>query len=64
MGSAFMQDLTAHADQYGDTMALSPSKDFGASSVSRLKEFYGGFGFVKNRDDSISETMIRLPKGR
>jgi hypothetical protein len=59
-----MRDLTAHADANGKTIALTPSKDFGASSVSRLKEFYGGFGFVKNTDPSISETMVRLPKGR
>ena len=64
VGSQFMRDLTAHADANGKTIALTPSKDFGASSVSRLKEFYGGFGFVKNTDPSISETMVRLPKGR
>jgi predicted GNAT family acetyltransferase len=65
MGTQALQDLSQYADQSAKTIALSPSKDFGASSVSRLKDFYKRFGFVenkgKNKDFSISETMYRLP---
>jgi len=65
LGSKFMQDLTAHADKYGKRVDLSPSKDFGASSVSRLKEFYKKHGFVENKgkhkDYSISHSMYRHP---
>jgi len=60
-----MHDLTAFADKHRLTMTLSPSTDFGASSVERLKRFYGQFGFVNNRgrqkDFAISAAMYRLP---
>jgi GNAT superfamily N-acetyltransferase len=66
IGTDAMQDLTSYADETDKIIALSPSKDFGASSVSRLKEFYKKFDFVenkgKNKDFSISETMYRKPK--
>ena len=65
LGSKFMQDLTAHADKYSKRVDLSPSKDFGASSVARLKEFYKKHGFVENKgkhkDYSISHSMYRHP---
>jgi len=66
IGTSAMQQLVAYADQAGKRIALSPSTDFGGSSVSRLKDFYRRFGFVDNkgsgRDLSVSETMIREPK--
>jgi hypothetical protein len=47
-------------------VTLTPSTDYGASSVSRLKKFYKQFGFVenkgRNKDYEISEAMYRLPK--
>lgn len=65
VGTEAMQDLTQYADEQGKTMALSPSTDFGATSVARLKDFYKRFGFVenkgRNKDFSISESMYRLP---
>jgi GNAT superfamily N-acetyltransferase len=65
IGTDVMNDLTNFADTQGKTITLSPSKDFGATSVNRLKEFYKRFGFVenkgRNKDYSISETMYRLP---
>ncbi|RRK02384.1 hypothetical protein Ga0100230_004310 [Opitutaceae bacterium TAV3] len=65
IGTAAMRELLSYADAYGKIIALTPSADFGASSVSRLKEFYGRFGFFENkgsqRDFEISESMIRLP---
>jgi hypothetical protein len=63
-----MTEITSFADEGGKTIALSPSVDFGGTSVNRLKDFYKQFGFVenkgKNKDFSISESMYRLPKGK
>jgi GNAT superfamily N-acetyltransferase len=65
IGSQVMNDLVAHADDANKMMTLTPSKDFGASSVDRLRNFYKQFGFVenkgKNKDYSISDTMYRKP---
>jgi hypothetical protein len=65
MGTQALQELAQYADQSVKTIALSPSKDFGASSVNRLKDFYKRFGFVenkgRNKDFSISESMYRPP---
>lgn len=67
VGSAVMQDLARYADENGKRIVLTPSTDFGASSVSRLKQFYKQFGFVensgKNKDFSTRRTMYRDPKG-
>lgn len=66
IGSKAMQDLINFADEKQALMELSPSTDFGASSVNRLKDFYSRFGFVPNtgraKDFSISESMYRKPK--
>lgn len=66
LGTKAMNDLIQYADTTGKTITLSPSADFGATSVNRLKDFYKQFGFVenksKNKDFSISDSMYRLPK--
>lgn len=65
-GSDAMRIITDHADKHNKRIALTPSTDFGASSVSRLNKFYKSHGFVdnkgRNKDFSISDTMIREPK--
>jgi predicted GNAT family N-acyltransferase len=65
LGSKFMEDLTSHADKNNKRIDLSPSKDFGATSVDRLKGFYKQHGFVenkgRNKDYSISHSMYRKP---
>jgi hypothetical protein len=65
IGTDVMNELVKFADSQNKTVTLSPSTDFGGTSVSRLKEFYKTFGFVenkgRNKDFSISETMYRLP---
>ena len=65
IGSKFMSDLIAHADKHEKRIDLSPSKDFGASSIDRLKTFYKKHGFVENKgkhkDYSISHSMYRHP---
>jgi GNAT superfamily N-acetyltransferase len=67
-GTRAMQLLTEYADQTGKRIVLTPSKDFGASSVARLKTFYKRFGFVenkgRNKDWTTRETMIRQPHQR
>jgi len=65
IGSEFMRELAAYADATNQEVALSPSTDFGASSITRLRKFYQRFGFVENKgrrkDYRISETMRRDP---
>jgi len=65
LGSQVMQDIVQQADNTNAMVTLSPSTDFGATSVSRLKDFYKQFGFVenkgKNKDFSVSESMYRKP---
>lgn len=65
-GSAIMEQVVAFADREGIQAALTPSSDFGGS-VPRLRRFYSRFGFRRNKgrraDMSISEAMIRDPKG-
>lgn len=62
-GSEVMQRIVDFADREGKKIYLTPSKDFGATSVARLEKFYKGFGFVKNTyRDETKETMVRLPQ--
>ena len=67
IGSLAMNYLVDYADLKGKRIVLTPSKDFGASSVARLKAFYKRFGFVENkgrhRDFTTRETMFRPAKG-
>lgn len=64
-GTEFMQSLLSDADSKGKVVGLTPSSDFGGNK-KRLTEFYGRFGFIpnkgKNKDFTISESMIRQPK--
>lgn len=66
LGSQAMSDIVKYADETGATVRLSPSTDFGATSVNRLKDFYKRFGFVENKgqnkDFTISDSMYRPPK--
>lgn len=63
LGTAFMEELTRMADRQGATLALTPSTSYGATSVARLKRFYSRFGFSKNKDFEISESMSRAGRG-
>lgn len=68
IGSKVMNDIINLADDMKRIILLTPSKDFGASSVARLKKFYKRFGFVenkgKNKDFEIFHSMYRLPKDK
>jgi hypothetical protein len=66
VGTSVMNDLTNYADINNKVITLTPSKDFGATSVNRLKTFYKRFGFVenkgRNKDFSYRDSMYRLPQ--
>lgn len=62
-GTKVMNIITDLADKENKKIYLTPSKDFGASSVKRLEAFYKGFDFVKNTDKSETrDTMVRIPR--
>ena len=65
-GSKMMQEIIDYADNTNQTITLTPSTDFGGSSVNRLKKFYKKFGFVenkgRNKDFGFRDTMYRSPK--
>ncbi|MCK5920828.1 MAG: hypothetical protein KAG66_07795 [Methylococcales bacterium] len=64
-GSKIMGELTDFADRHGKTIVLTPSTDFGATSVGRLVRFYKRFGFVenkgRNKNFKFRESMFREP---
>jgi len=66
VGTQAMQQLIDYADQTGKQIALTPDKAFGATSMSRLTDFYKQLGFTPNkgrsRDFTTKETMIRNPR--
>lgn len=66
LGTKAMEDLVHLADAFGLRIVLSPSTDFGGTSVDRLKRFYRRFGFVSNKgrhkDWTIRDTMYRVPQ--
>lgn len=62
---AAMEQLIEKADERGETIALTPSSDFGANKA-RLTKFYKSLGFVENKgadkNFSTQEALIRTPK--
>jgi predicted GNAT family acetyltransferase len=63
IGSMIMQKVIDYADENNKKIYLTPSKDFGATSTSRLEKFYKEFEFVKNKyKDESRETMVRFPR--
>ena len=61
VGTKVMDILIKYSDKVKKPIYLTPSNDYGASSVSRLTKFYKNFGFVKNTDKSKTKaTMVRV----
>jgi len=60
VGTEAMQKIIDRADAEGKDIRLTPSTDFGATSVKRLEKFYRQFGFVKNKDLKYKDTMVRF----
>ncbi|MGW4158719.1 GNAT family N-acetyltransferase [Streptomyces sp. NPDC004788] len=67
IGSRVMTLLITEADLRGVTMSLSPTREFGATSLDRLRRFYRRFGFSMNggriKDYTTRQAMLRLPAG-
>jgi GNAT superfamily N-acetyltransferase len=59
-GHAAMAALTAYADRYGLTLALTPDDVLGTPKRA-LVRFYASHGFTPNTDSRILDTMIRRP---
>ena len=61
IGKQAMQKIVDYADEVGKPIYLTPSKDFGATSKSRLEKFYKEFGFKKKprEDFRTREAMVR-----
>jgi len=66
VGGKVMQRVIDFADDRNLIIGLTPSKDFGATSINRLRNFYGKHGFVRNlgrnKDFLFRDAMIRRPK--
>lgn len=62
VGTEAMERIIALADEQGKDIRLTPSADFGATSVGRLEKFYRSMGFVKNKDLKYKDTMVRYAK--
>ena len=62
VGTEAMERIIELADREGKDIRLTPSADFGATSVGRLEKFYRQFGFVKNKDLKYKDTMVRYAK--
>lgn len=62
VGSEVMQKVIDYADSKGQDIRLTPSKDFGATSIQRLQKFYSKFGFEKNKDQKYKDTLVRYHK--
>jgi GNAT superfamily N-acetyltransferase len=60
IGTNVMNKICDFADEYKLSIALTPSSDFGGSKT-RLIQFYKNFGFKKNKEYKVMETMIRTP---
>jgi GNAT superfamily N-acetyltransferase len=64
IGTEMMKEITAWADRHGYALVLTPRKLEGTTSVGRLERWFKEkHGFKKNKDASISETLVREPQG-
>jgi GNAT superfamily N-acetyltransferase len=65
MGTKAMHELVEVATKWNMKILLTPSVDFGGSSVKRLEKFYKGFGFKNNKgrskDYKFQDRMIWHP---
>ncbi len=67
IGSSVLKSLTELADKHNHKISLTTAtKDDhnGTTSASRLKKFYGRFGFKKNKDLSVTANMMREPNSQ
>lgn len=62
IGTKAMERIIQFADEQGKDIRLTPSTDFGATSVARLQRFYKEFGFEKNKNLKYKDTMVRYAR--
>lgn len=66
LGAKALAALVRYADMHGRRVVLTPDPGFGATSRTRLVQFYKRFGFIenkgRNKDFEISEGMYRNPR--
>ena len=62
LGKEIMDKIIDYVDTTNKDIYLTPSKDFGATSIKRLTNFYKKFGFKKNKDYVTRESMVRYSK--
>ena len=66
IGAKVMEEIIKFSDGNNKTIVLTPSTEFGATSVKRLTDFYKKFGFVENKgvnkDFTIRDSMYRNPQ--
>jgi predicted GNAT family N-acyltransferase len=60
-GSEIMDMVCSYADNVNKPIYLTPDTSFGGTSTSRLKRFYGRFGFKRNRNYEVNHSMVRYP---
>ena len=65
VGTDVLNEIINYADRNNKRIVLTPSTNFGATSIKRLNNFYKQFGFIdnkgKNKDFSTKELMYRNP---
>lgn len=62
IGTDIMNKIINYADVKNKPIYLTPSTSYGATSINRLINFYKRFGFIKNKDKSISKRLlVRYP---
>lgn len=66
IGTKVINDIIEYANSVNKKITLTPSTDFGGTSVKRLTDFYKSLGFVenkgKNKDFTIKDSMYRNPE--
>lgn len=66
IGTKVINDIIDYANSVNKKITLTPSTDFGGTSVKRLTDFYKSLGFVenkgKNKDFTIKDSMYRNPE--
>ena len=60
-GTEIMNMVIDYSNKVNKPIYLTPDTSFGATSIGRLKKFYRGFGFTKNKDYEVSHSMVRYP---
>lgn len=66
IGTSVMFEIMKYADTNNKRLTLTPTTEFGATSMPRLMNFYKRFGFVtnagKNKDFTTKAAMYRNPQ--